>query len=170
MLSRLFYTGQRQECNREREGRRERAYDLTSRDEVSRDEWARNKLHAECAKLRGVICLTPRRGRDAWQLFLSASLSLSLILSLLILFFIYPRNCTTNNRSAPLAVIGRHQWRSLTSRAPPSPLLHPTVSHSRDDRWHSDAPKHANWREFACIILIWATIVSARTHSLNAIA
>lgn len=40
-------------------------YDLTSRDEVSRDEWARNKLQAECAKLRGVICLTSRRNRDA---------------------------------------------------------------------------------------------------------
>lgn len=40
-------------------------YDLTSRDEVSRDEWARNKLHVECAKLRGVICLTSRRNRDA---------------------------------------------------------------------------------------------------------
>jgi len=45
--------------------REKRVYDLMPRDEVSRDEWARNKLHAECAKLRGVICLTPRRSHDA---------------------------------------------------------------------------------------------------------
>lgn len=57
------------------------------RDEVSWNEWARNKLHAECAKLRGVICLTPRRSHDAWQLFLPISLSLSFTHSSNPLFF-----------------------------------------------------------------------------------
>ena len=56
----------RDTCTKTRaRGREKRVYDLMPRDEVSRDEWARNKLHAECAKLRGVICLTPCRSHDA---------------------------------------------------------------------------------------------------------
>lgn len=89
-------------------GRKKRIHDLMPRDEVSRDEWARNKLHAECAKLRGVICLTPRHSRDAWQLFLSLFLSLAFTLSSNPLFSVYPRNC--GPRSAPFSVIGRYQW------------------------------------------------------------
>lgn len=100
-------------------GKGERAYDLMPRDEVSRNEWARNKLHVLNVPNWGESFVWHSAAATTRDSSFSLSLPLSLSLSSNPLFSVYPRNCTTNNRSAPLPVIGRYQWRPAF---PPFPL------------------------------------------------